>query len=124
MLGPADIIVEIKTRAKNCDSPLQSLKGKSSYYLQAQQQMQCTGASFCILMSFHPESGKAKYFLIKRDDTLFSVCKCVTDSVLEKKVISEWPHTENNTYSKLGKILCGTLPDFSKLKLLRSYVAK
>ena len=32
-LGIADIILEIKTRAKNCSSPLQSLKGKGSYFL-------------------------------------------------------------------------------------------
>ena len=44
-LGPADIILEIKTRAKNCSSPLQSLKGKGSY-LQAQQQISAQGHHF------------------------------------------------------------------------------
>ena len=116
-LGPADIILEIKRRAKNCSSPLQSLKRKGSY-LQAQQQMQCTGASFCILMSYHPESNTAKYFIIKRDDTLFFVCKS------ENKVITEWPHVENDSYQSIGKILNGTVPNFDKLKLLRSFIVK
>ena len=116
-LEPADIILEIKARAKNCSSPLQSLKRKGSY-LQAQQQMQCTGASFCILMSYHPESNTAKYFIIKRDDTLFFVCKS------ENKVITEWPHVENDSYQSIGKILNGTVPNFDKLKLLRSFIVK
>ena len=81
----ADIMLEIKMRAKSCSSPLQSLKGKGSYFLQAQQQMQCTGESFCILMFHHPESNTAKYFIIKGDDTLFFVCKSMTDSILENK---------------------------------------
>ena len=90
-LEPADIIIEIKTRVKKCCSNaiLKSLKGKGSYFLQTQQQMQCTGASFCILVSYHPESNTAKYFIIKRDEALFFVCKSVKDSILENEVITE-----------------------------------
>ena len=90
-LEPADIIIEIKTRAKKCCSNaiLKSLKGKGGYFLQTQQQMQCTGASFCMLVSYHPESNTAKYFIIKRDEALFFVFKSVKDSILENEVITE-----------------------------------
>ena len=86
--------------------------------------MKCTGASFCILMSYHSESNTAKYFIIKRDETLFFVCKSVTDSILENKVITEWPHDENDSYQSIGKMLNGTVPNFDKLMLLRSHIVK
>mgnify|MGYP000326737236 CR=1 FL=1 len=34
--------------------------------------MVCTGASYCILESCHPETQQAPFFLIKRDDVLMS----------------------------------------------------
>ena len=118
--GPEDIILEIKAKEKNCSSPLQSLKGKGIHFLQAQQQIQCTGAS----ISYHPESKTAKYFIIKQDDKLFFVCKSITDSILKNKVITEWLHVENDSYRDIGEILNGKVPSFDKLKLLKSYIVK
>ena len=86
--------------------------------------MQYTGASFFILISYHLESNTAKNFIIIQDNTLFFVCRSITDGILENKVITEWPHVENDPYQNIGKILNGTVPNFGKLKLLRSYIVE
>ena len=74
-------------------------------------------------MPYHPESNTAKYFIIKKYDTFF-VCNSVTDSIVENKVITEFPHVENDSYRSIGKVLNGTVPDFDKQKLLRYYIVK
>lgn len=38
--------------------------------------------------------------------------------------MTEWLFAENESYQKIGKILNGTVPNFHKLKLLRSYIVK
>ena len=75
-------------------------------------------------MPYHPESNTAKYFIIKRDDTLFFISKSVKYSILENKVITEWPHVENDSCRNIREILNGTVPNFDKLKLLRSYIVE
>lgn len=54
-LGPAGILIEIKTRAKNSNGPLDSITLSPSHYLQCQLQITCTDAHSCILLSYHPE---------------------------------------------------------------------
>ena len=74
-------------------------------------------------MPYHPESNTAKYFIIKKYDTFF-VCNSVTDSIVENKVITEFPHVENDSYRSIGNVLNETVPDFDKQKLLRYYIVK
>ena len=50
-LGPEGILLEVKTRAENCDAPLKSLKDLPQYFVQCQLQMLCTGAEFTVLLS-------------------------------------------------------------------------
>ena len=75
-------------------------------------------------MPYHPESNTAKYFIIKKYDILFFVCNSVTDSIVENKVITEFPNVENDSYRSIGKVLNETVPDFDKQKLLRYYIVK
>ena len=49
------ILLEIKTRAANSDGPLLNI-ANIAYYIQAQIQMVCTDYSYCIIMSYHPDS--------------------------------------------------------------------
>lgn len=84
--------------------------------------MVCTGASYCILESYHPETQQASYFLIKRDDVLMSVIKDITNRILKEKPLLEWSHSENNYYKRLGENVAGHIPDFASIKPLRSYI--
>ena len=54
---PGPILLEIKTRAENSTSPLINLKGE--HLLQIHLQMVCTGFSYVIIESFHPETETA-----------------------------------------------------------------
>ena len=67
--------------------------------------MVCTGASYCILESYHPETQQASFFLVKRDDVLL-----------------EWSHSENNYYKRLGENAAGRIPDFASIKPLISHI--
>ena len=62
-----------------------------------------------------------KHFFIEWDN-LLDVCKTVTDSILLREVITEWPHEENRFLKKLGENLTGTIPTFENTKPLRSWV--
>ena len=51
-----------KTRSFNTTSPLQYLE--KYQYIQCQIQMHCSGRDNTVLMSYHPESHSANYFLV------------------------------------------------------------
>ena len=54
----------------------------------------------------------------------FFVCKSITNSTLKNDVMTKWPFVVNESYQKIGNILNGTVQNFHKLKLLRSYIVK
>ena len=84
--------------------------------------MACTGGHVTFLESYHPEQNCANIFFIERDNLLLDVWKTVTDSILLRGVITEWPHEENRFLKKLGENLTGTIPTFENTKPLRSWV--
>ena len=88
-LAASSLILEVRTRAAKTEGPLISLKQLPSYYIQPQLEMVCTGASYCILESYHPETQQASFFLVKRDDVLMSVIKDITNSILNEKPLLE-----------------------------------
>ena len=73
-------------------------------------------------MSYHPESKTANYFLIQKNNLLWSVIKIV-DS-LHSEPILEWKHKENKSFSDLEINVFGRIPDLESLKPLRSYINK
>ena len=91
--------------------PLSSLKQMPSYYIQPQLEVVCTGAPYCILESYHPETQQASFFLVKTDNALMSVIKDITNSILNDKPLLEWSHSENNYYKRLGENVAGHIPD-------------
>ena len=74
-LCPGPILLEVKTRAENCSGPLDNLVGKGHYVLQPNLQMMCTGAKYCILESYHPESKSANFFLLKKKQPSMQCCQ-------------------------------------------------
>ena len=50
------------------------------------------------------------------------VCKTVTDAILLRKEITEWPHEENKFLRKLGEHLEGNVPTFENIRSVRSWV--
>ena len=116
------ILLEIKTRAANSMGPLTSIS--TAYYVQAQLQMVCTDSDFCILMSYHPESKTAKYFLIRQNNFVWSAIKILADSILSKTPISEWQLKEDKTLANIEKNVIHRVPDFASMKPLRSYINK
>eukprot|EP00794_Sanderia_malayensis_P008327 gene8327-9220_t len=121
-LGPAAILLQVKTRAENSDGPLLGLKKYPQYFVQCQLQMKCTNAMFVILQSYHPETGSSHYFLIKRNHALISVIQDVVDAMICNSKILVWPHQELNEYRILGKKLIGVTPNFESLKTLRTII--
>ena len=82
---PGPVLLEIKTRAENSTSPMDNLKGE--HLIQTQLQMACTGFDYVIVESFRPESNSANFFLVRKDELLFSVLKDITDSILKLNVV-------------------------------------
>ena len=123
LVGP-DLLIEVKTRAAGSTTPLCDLNKNPSYFLQTQLQMLCTDTHYCLLMSYHPESIKANYFLIQRDDIVLSMVKIVINSIYNKAPILEWPHKENIALRNIEKHIIGKIPNFESLKSIRSYINK
>ena len=111
-LATSSLILEVKTRPAKTEGPFTSLKIKqlSSYDIQSQLEMVWTGASYCILESYHPETQQASFFLIKIDDVLMSVIKDITNSILKEKSLLEWSRSENNFYKPLGENVVALIP--------------
>ena len=85
--------------------------------------MACTGAPYCILESYHPETQQASFFLAKRDNVLMSVVKDITNSILNGEPFLESSHSENSYYKCLGENVSGRIPDFASIKPgVRSYI--
>ena len=71
----------------------------------------CTGAPYCILESYHPETQQASFFLVKTDSVSMSVIKDITNSILNDKPLLEWSHSENDYYKRLGENVAGHILD-------------
>ena len=74
-------------------------------------------------MSYHPESKTANYFLIQKNNLLWSVIEIIVDGLLNSEPILARKHKENKSFSDLEKNVFGRIPDES-LKPLRSYINK
>lgn len=121
-LGPAGILVEIKTRAENAQGPIEDLKNFPNYYTQCQLQMACTDAHTCILLSYHPESKTGNCFAVKRNDILINILIDICLCILNNEPLLHW-YTGDEDLDKLGDQLVGKSPlTFEVLKHLRTYI--
>ena len=82
-LCASGILLEVKTRAANCDGPLETLKNFPNYFVQCQLQMDCTNAHSCILLSYHPETDTGNFFLVTRDSHLMGIIIEVIDCMIK-----------------------------------------
>ena len=102
-LGPSGILLEVKTRAAGFVGPITTLANFPQYYVQCQLQIECTGAEFCVLQSFHPETNTSKCFLVERNNTLLLIIKEIVDAIYERKKIKTWNHLEIKDLLSFGK---------------------
>ena len=111
-LGPLGILLEVKTMAEGSSGPLASLEKFQHYFVQCQLQILCTGAEFCILKSYPPESKTSKLFIIKyHNNTL----KTITDCIFDENHILDWHHTEIVELQTFAKQILGKVSNFELL---------
>ena len=121
-IGPAGLIIEIKTRALNSEGPLKSLDKFPGYFIQTQLQMACTDANFCLLVSYHPESKSGNFFLIQRDNVLIDVMIQVCNFIYNDQILDSWYHNEIKELQMFGQKFSGKHFTFENLKTLRTYI--
>lgn len=123
LVGPG-MLLEIKTRSANSEAPLVDINKCPGYFIQCQQQMVCTDSQYCILMSYHPETKSATYFIIQRNNLIWSVIKTLMDSIAKQEPLIEWPFKENKALINLEKNTFHRIPTFEAMKPLRTYINK
>ena len=123
-LGPLVILLELKTRAEGCLSPLQSLDVVRQYFVQCQLQMLCTDAEFCILQSYHPETKTSIFFAFKHNNTLTTIIKQLIDCILGNNHVLDWAHTEVSELLGFTKEILGKVPTFELLRPVGTYIKK
>ena len=101
-IGPVRLSTEIKTGTLNSEGPLQYLEKFLSYFAQTQQEMACTEASFCILLSYHPETESGNFFLIQKDNVLEDVIMGVCNFIYNQ-IFDSWSHTEIKELQMFGE---------------------
>ena len=90
-LRPAKVI-EIKTRALNSEGTLQSLEKFPNNFVQTQLQITWIGASFCTLLSYHPETESRNSFLIQKHNLLVFVIMDVCNFVCNDQMLDYCSH--------------------------------
>ena len=73
---------------------MESFEKFPHYFVQRQLQMLCTGAEFCILQSYHPESKTSKFFIIEYNNTLMTIIKETADCMFDENYMLDWTHKE------------------------------
>ena len=121
-LRPLGILLEVKTRAEGSSGPLELLEKFPDYFVQCQLQMLCTGAEFCILQSYHPESKTSKFFIIKHNNTLMTIIKEIVDCIFDENHMLDGDHTEIVEVETFAKQIFGKVPNFELLRPLRAFV--
>ena len=120
-LGPDGILIEMKTRTDNAESPLESMSSYPNYYLQCQLQMECTGAHTCILVSYLPEKETANFFAVKRDRVLMNIIMDVCMSILNNKPLVDW-YEGDDVIRNIGLQLLHKPLNFNVIKPLTKYI--
>ena len=111
-------LLEVKTLAKGCTEPLDSVSG--SHVCQVHLQQLCAKANSGILQSFLPESNKSRYFLIRNDTSFVNVFIRVCCAILDNKPLSRSDVCDDNQYAKIEE-QAGQVPDFENLLALRQW---
>ena len=63
--------------------------------------MTCAEASFCILLSYHPDTESGDFFLIQKDSVLVDVIVGVY--VILFTIFASWSHTEIKELQMFGE---------------------
>jgi len=124
LLSLKDFLLEIKTRSLNAECPLQNLE--KYHFVQCQFQMHCSGRGNTIVMSYHPETHTASYFLFRYNSEFITVAiSCLSSiySVLPLENSQQWDSSCQKLKS-LWEKNAGSIPDFKSLQPLRSWIGQ
>ena len=91
----------MKTRALNSEGPFQSSEKLPSYFLQTQQQMARTNASFCKLLTTQKLTGN--FFLIQKDNVLVDVIIGECNFIYNDQLFDSWFLTEIKELQMFGE---------------------
>ena len=108
-----------KTRSINYEGPLEKIE--KYMFVQVQAQMYCTGRKFCLLMSYHPETDQAHYFVIKYENDVLSVILTCLQAIITQSPPAEskkW-ETPSGQYVELWRDNSSQIPSFGSLSELR-----
>ena len=86
--------------------------------------MLCTGAEYCILQLYHPESKNSKFFIIKYNNTLMTIIKEIADCMFDENHMVDWAHKEIVELQTYAKQILGKVPNFELLRPLQSFIKK
>ena len=117
-----DFLLEIKTRGFGLNEPLAAIS--KSHYVQANVQMYCTNNQKTVLMSYHPETKSARYFIINYDNSFMSILLDIIQSIKTKIPLNSRWESSSPAFDHLHRLCFGQIPDFSTLKPLRSWIGK
>ena len=112
VLGPLGRFIRSKNRGIGSSGPLEALEKFSHYFVQCQLQMLCTGAEFCILQSYHPESKISKVFFIKYNNTLMTIIKEIVACMFDENHMLDWVQKEIAEIQTFAKKVLGKAPNF------------
>ena len=104
--------IRSKKKGERSSGPLESLEKFSHYFVQCQLQMLCTGAEFCILQSYHPESKISKVFFIKYNNTLMTIIKEIVACMFDENHMLDWVQKEIAEIQTFAKKVLGKAPNF------------
>lgn len=124
LLSLKNYLLEIKTRSFNATGPLDHVE--KYQYVQCQFQLHCSGREYTVLMSYHPESKSANYFLVKINPEFVSVALACLQSIKSftpLKVSQRW----DSSCPKLRLLWeqnSNKIPDFKSLQPLRGWIGE
>ena len=124
LLSLKQYLLEIKTRSFNTTSPLQY--PEKYQYIQCQIQMHCSGRDNTVLMSYHPESHSANYFLVPFNSEFVYVALACLQSISSSQPLKDSQRWDSSCpkLQLLWEQNSNKIPDFKSLQALRSWIGE
>ena len=71
-----------------------------------------------------PRNRNINFFIVKRNNTLTTIIKQLTDSILDNNHVLDWAHSEVSELYGFAREILGKVPTFELLRPVRTYIKK